>query len=98
MKEIINGIEVWFWEDNTRVMDSYKYSNVELFEVAYYIVKYRIKNKLPQVRSFKSVYHEILAHKKMYKGHLFRNRTKDTDVETVISKKLEKFYNLIGKC
>lgn len=41
----------------------------------------RIKRSLPHLRTTKSYYREILAHKRMYKLHLFRRHTIDCDLE-----------------
>lgn len=41
----------------------------------------RIKRSLPHLRTTKSYYKELLAHKRMYKLHLFRSHTIDCDLE-----------------
>lgn len=81
----------------TKIYDSYLIPNNELNKVVYKIIKERKAKDLPVTREVKSYVREIKAHNRLYKLGLFRNHTKDTDLEENIAKKNETIYKIIGR-
>lgn len=66
---------------NTKVYNYLELNKHLLKILAKDISHERIKRGLPHLRNTKSYYRELLAHKRMYKLHLFRTHTEDCDLE-----------------
>lgn len=73
--------EIQYTHYNTRVCKYLDLNKYLLKILANDISRERIKRDLPHCRTTKSYYRELLAHKRMYKLHLFRKHTIDCDLE-----------------
>lgn len=78
----------------TTIYDSYLLKDVPS-EIKQIMAKRREKG-LPVTRSLKSYIAETKAHNRLYKLHLFRKHTKNTDLEEPIKKLVEIIYFMIG--
>lgn len=85
-----------FYYYNTKINDSYLIKRKEVKEVIKQIVKERLKLDYPITRSNESYERELKAHNLMYKLHLFRKHTKDTDLEEHIKKWKKIVYFILG--
>lgn len=97
IKTIIQGYEVYFNKNNTRIIDSYKIVDLEMDYVIQELVSFRKENNLLVTRTNESYRNEIIAHNRLYKLGLFKSHTKDVDLEEPISKCKEKMYGLFRK-
>lgn len=95
-KRSMNVPKIQYRHLNTKVFNYLFLNKRELKLFAKEIEFYRIRNNLPHNRSVKSYYKELLAHKRLYKLHLFRSHTIDCDLEEHIKKWKEIFYYIIG--
>ena len=86
-----------FYYYNTKINDSYLIKRKEVKGVIKQIVKERLKLDYPITRSNKSYERELKAHNLMYKLHLFKKHTKDTDLEEHIKKWKEIVYFILGR-
>lgn len=87
---------VRYWLDNTCIYNSYR---IDPDDVDVWIVKIRKKRHekgFKTNRSFGSYARELKAHIRMYKMHLFRSHTKDTDLEEDIKLWKEIVYFFFG--
>lgn len=81
---------------NTKILNSYLLDKKEIKDLVKDIRRQRIKLNYPNKRTDLSYEKEIKAHILMYKLHLFRKHTKDTDLEEHIKKWKQIFYYMIG--
>lgn len=87
-------MKVKYTKKMTIIYDSYLLTNIT-GEIKQIIAKRREKG-LPVNRSLKSYISETKAHNRLYKLHLFRKHTKNTDLEENIKKWVEIIYFIIG--
>lgn len=87
-------MKIKYTKKMTTIYDSYLLDNVPS-EIKQIIAKRREKG-LPVNRTIKSYIAETKAHNRLYKLHLFRKHTKNTDLEENIKKWLETLYFIIG--
>lgn len=80
----------------TKICDSYNLTNEESKIIASHIKTTRKALKYIVKRSLESYIREIIAHNRLYKMHLFRSHTKDTDLEENITKTKELIYRIVG--
>ena len=91
-------MKIKYTENCTKICDSYEMkTDNAIKEIALHIATTRMIKDLPQTRTEKSYCNEIKAHNRLYKLHLFRKHTKDTDLEEPISKFMEIIYSILGR-
>ena len=83
-------------KNNTKIYDSYLIPDEEIYLIARRIRNERKKHKYKVSRSEKSYIREIKSHKRLYKLGLFKDRTRDTDLEEPINKLIDFMYKIIG--
>lgn len=90
-------IKYEFLEDETVIINSYKLTNYEIKNVVVpEIIYYRLKKYLPVNRTNKSYEREIKAHNRLYKLGLYKEHTKDCNLEEPIKWYYELLYFIIG--
>lgn len=89
-------IKIEYHRNSTKVIDSYKLSDDQIRLCTTWILLGREIKKLKITRSKASYIHEIKAHKRLYRLHLFRSHTKDTDLEEPIKLKYKIMYFIVG--
>lgn len=90
-------MKITYSEKETKVYDSYLLGSDYLIrKVAVEIATTRMIKHLPQTRTEKSYMNEIKAHNRLYKLGLFKNHTKDADLEEPISKFKEIIYAILS--
>lgn len=90
------NFEVEYTKNNTRVYDSYKFSNREIEEAVVQIMAERKRLGLPVTRSKASYVSEWKSHNRLYKLGIERARTKDVDLEEEINSTRNFIYKLLG--
>ena len=83
-----------YWIDNTCIYNSYRIEDIDL--TIRKIIIGRTVRGFKSKRSFGSYARELKAHIRMYKMHLFRSHTKDTDLEEDIKFWKEVVYFFFG--
>ena len=78
----------------TKIYNSYQIKDVSTYVKK--IIETRRDKGYSVNRSLRSYIAETKAHNRLYKLHLFRKHTKDTDLEEDIKKILEIIYFVIG--
>ena len=90
-------MKITYTKTCTKIYDSYLLGSDYLIrKVAVEIATTRIIKGLPQKRTEKSYINEIKAHNRLYNLGLFRNHTKDTDLEEDIKKWKERIFRIIS--
>ena len=90
-------IKYEFLEDETVIINSYKLTNYEIKNVVVpEIIYYRLKKYLPVNRTNKSYEREIKAHNRLYKLGLYKDHTKDCNLEESIKWYYELLYLILG--
>lgn len=90
-------MKITYTENCTKIYDTYLLGSDYLIrKVAEEIATTRIIKGLPQKRTEKSYINEIKAHNRLYNLGLFRNRTKDVDLEEDIKKWKERIFRIIS--
>lgn len=90
-------IKYEFYEDETVIINSYKLTNYEIKNVVVpEIIYYRLKKYLPVTRTNRSYEREIKAHNRLYKLGLYKDHTKDCNLEEPIKWYRELIYFIIG--
>lgn len=90
-------MRIIYTENTTKIIDSYKLkTNQKIEAIAYEIELTRLQKKIPQTRTIKSYAREIKAHNRLYKLGLFKNHTKDTDLEEKTNKVKELIYTILS--
>lgn len=87
---------VEYSKNNTKVYDSYKYSNAEIEKAVEEIMKERKRLGLPVTRTKASYVSEWKSHNRLYKIGYQRNRTKDVDLEEEINSTRNFLYSIFG--
>lgn len=87
-------MNVIYTEDNTHVVDSYKYTDIE--RKVMYILRERHLQHLKVTRTFESYVREWKGHNNLYHLHIARSHTKDVDMQEDISKFEELIWMVIG--
>lgn len=87
--------EIIYTIDNTKVIDSYKITDIDIEVME--IIRERHRRKLPVTREFDSYVREWKAHNNMYNLHLFRSHTKDVDLEENQKLIYKIIYWIIGR-
>ena len=85
-----------YWIDNTCIYNSYKLNSKDIDELILNILYKRHEKGFKSNRTFGSYARELKAHIRMYKMHLFRRHTKDTDLEEDIKLWKEIVYFFFG--
>ena len=83
-------------ENCNTVLKCYEIEYKELDEIILALMASRILNNLKITRSYNSYKRELKAHIRLYKLGLFKEHTKDADLEENIKLWKEIFYLLIG--
>lgn len=90
-------IKYEFYEDETVIYNSYILKDYEIKNVVVpEIIYYRLKKYLPVNRTNKSYEREIKAHNRLYKLGLYKDHTKDCNLEENIKWYYELIYFIIG--
>ena len=89
-------MNVEYSKNNTKVYDSYKYSNAEIEKAVEEIMKERKRLGLPVTRTKASYVSEWKSHNRLYKIGYQRNRTKDVDLEEEINSTINFLYSIFG--
>ena len=90
-------MKITYTKTCTKIYDSYLLGSDYLIrKVAVEIATTRIIKGLPQKRTEKSYINEIKAHNRLYNLGIFRNHTKDTDLEEDIKKWKERIFRIIS--
>jgi len=89
-------MRVEYNKENTRIYDSYLIENKDLKEKIIDIMDERKFLNYPVTRTIESYTHETKAHNRLYKLHLFRSHTKDTDLEENIIWWKELIFYILG--
>lgn len=96
MKIIINKYTCYITEKNTKIIDSYLIPDEDLDLLVEQIIIERKNRNYDVSRTAESYKREIKVHNRLYKLHLLRNHTKDTDLEEPIKKPVSFIYNIFG--
>ena len=88
--------DIFYKYYNTRIYDYHKLKRKEIKKLVHEIIKERRKKNFPITRTNKSYESEIIAHKRLYKLHLFRSHTIDCDLEEHIKFINKIIYYIIG--
>lgn len=80
-------------DKNLKIMDSYLIKDVKKMEE---IIGIAIVKGFKTDRSMTSMVNEWKAHNLLYNLHIARSHTKDVDIESSISKKLDFIYKILG--
>lgn len=90
-------MKITYSENCTKIYDSYLLGSDYLIrKIALEVACTRFIKQLPQQRTEKSYFYEIKAHNRLYNLGLFRNHTKDTDLNENQSKVAKIFYRILG--
>ena len=89
-------MKIEYYEDETVIIDSYRLTNYEIKNVVPEIIYYRLKRYFPVTRTNKSYEREIKAHNRLYKLGLYKDHTKDCNLEEPIKWYYELIYFIIG--
>lgn len=81
---------------NTKVFDSWKLTDKEIKWVVNEIIRERKRVGYIVTRDVQSYYNEIIGHNRLYKLHLFRKHTKDTDLEEPTTKFKEAAFKILS--
>jgi len=95
-RKSILGHKIEFSFYNTKIENSYLFNNEKINELVDKIIERRTKDKLPVTRTKKSYIREIKAHNRLYLFNIYRDRTKDTDLEEHINSFKEIIYFILG--
>lgn len=94
------GVDIIYFEDSTKVTNSYLLTDEELNQVASQIEfsrKVTFDWKCTHLRNKESYAKEIKAHNRLYNLNYKRDHTIDTDLEEQISRIKECIYWIIGR-
>ena len=94
------GVDIIYFEDSTKVTNSYLLDNDEVERVAIEIHFSRSSKydwKCICLRTEKSYMQEIKAHNRLFSLGLWRTHTIDTDLEEDITFLKELIYSIIGR-
>jgi ABC-type siderophore export system fused ATPase/permease subunit len=89
-------MRVEYTKNNTKVYDSYKYSNKEIEQAVQTIIDTRKELGLPVTRTKQSYISEWKSHNRLYKLGIQRHRTKDVDLEEEINSIRNFLYLILG--
>lgn len=95
-----DGVDIIYYEDYTKVTNSYLLDDEDVERVATEIAYSRSCKydwKCDYFRNEESYIREIKAHNRLYKLGLFKSHTKDVDMEEPIKWYYEIIYWLIGR-
>ena len=98
--EFKDKVNILFYEESTKVTNSYLLSDKEIEEVANYIefCRYNLYNwRCIHLRNSTSYIYEIKAHNKLYNLGLFISHTIDTDLEEDLSPINKFIYFILGR-
>ena len=89
-------MNIYYTKNNTHIENSYEVINTQLMEeYIKWIIEERKARKY-HIRSLKSYKREWLGHNRLYYLHLFRNHTKDVDLEEPSKWYLEIIWLILG--
>ena len=88
---------IHYSENNTQVVDGYKYSKQEIENIVDEIIAHRKELGLKVTRTRSSYINEFVTHNRLYKLGYQRSRTKDVDLEENIKPIYQSLYNLLGR-
>lgn len=89
-------MNIEYTENNTKVIDGYKYTNAEIEKAVDEIIATRKSLGLPVTRTRASYISEWKSHNRLYKLGYQRNRTKDVDLEENIKTSYNFLYSIFG--
>ena len=89
-------MKIEYYEESTKIIECYRISKYEISNIITNIVYYRLRKYLPVNRSYKSYERELKVHIKLYKLGLFKEHTKDCDLEENIKWYYELLYLILG--
>lgn len=89
-------MRVEYTKNNTKVYDSYKYSDKEIEQAVQAIIDTRKELGLPVTRTKQSYISEWKSHNRLYKLGIERHRTKDVDLEEEINSTRNFLYSILG--
>ena len=89
-------MKIEYTENNTKIVDSYKYNNKEINHGVKVIISTRRKLGLPVTRTEKSYIAEWKTHNRLYKLGIEKERTKDADLEENINPVRDFLYSIMG--
>jgi hypothetical protein len=89
-------MNIEYSENNTKIIDGYKYTNAEIEKTIDEIIVNRKELGLPVTRTKSSYVSEWKTHNRLYKLGYQRNRTKDVDLEENIKTSYNFLYSIFG--
>ena len=95
--KILNKYDCEIKKNNTKIFNSYLIPDYDIDLIVRRIRHERRKHKYKVSRSLESYIYEIKSHKRLYKLGLFKDRTRDTDLEEPIKKIIDFMYRIIGR-
>lgn len=96
MQKLINNRMCTITRELTTIHNSFLIEKDEVNDLITKILCERGKKEYPITRSHKSYARELLAHNRMFKMHLFRKHTRNSDLEENIVWWKDIFYWVIG--
>lgn len=96
MQKLVNDMVCDITRELTTIYNSFLIEKNEVDSLITEVLCERGKKRYPITRSHKSYVRELLAHNRMYKMHLFRKHTRNSDLEENIVWWKDIFYWVIG--
>lgn len=93
--EVLSDITYNVLSNRVKIIDSYKITDRQKMRE----IIYAIQHKHPEIkfnRDYDALVHEWVAHNRMYKWGIRRDKTKDVDLEFEESKKNICLFNILG--
>ena len=92
----IKGYQCKLTFNNSKILNSYKIKNEDISTIVETIIQERTKLNYPIYRKNKKYISEIKAHNRLYKLHIARKHTIDTDLEEPIIWYYQLFFDILG--
>ena len=96
MRKLVNNMMCSITREMTTVHNSFLMEKEEVGDLITELLCERGRKRYPITRSHKSYARELIAHNRMYKMHLFRGHTRDSDLEENIKLWKEIIYWMFG--
>lgn len=91
------SLKVEVSEDNTKIYDSYQVTSLKDMKAILFLIKSRVNNNYAiNKRGYKDMINEWRVHNLLYSLHLFRERTKDVDLNFPQSTLEKTIYSILS--